>query len=337
MGAPASVDLKSLGDRRFFVELGSGGEGRVYAIPGQKDVVYKEFLSLSATSPDTSALATLIDLRNRWSQEDRDWLDQRTVWPRTAVMNGALLKGFLMPRIAGTYFRKHGVRTNPRIVPCEWNYLSFKDRYIKNPNISSEVPRAQLSEVLNLIADLSRTIEILHSYDIVLGDISGRNLLWTNNPAFRCLIIDNDSFRFTGSGGVASPKQSPDWEDPHLGQKPTSVDSDIYKLALAAYRGLWSAGTNRPSSSSLLASKQFGVPDEVVEIIQRSTAKDGRPTAQEWVSACKTQTLPSQSSPKRSSIPVVADSNLGATRNSQPVVGGVAGSRPVLPMRKKMD
>ena len=77
MGTPASVDLKSLGDRRFFVELGSGGEGRVFAIPGQKDVVYKEFLSLSATSPDTSALATLIDLRNRWSQEDRDWLDQR--------------------------------------------------------------------------------------------------------------------------------------------------------------------------------------------------------------------------------------------------------------------
>lgn len=337
MGAPASIDLRSIGDPRFFVELGSGGEGRVFSIPGQRDVVYKEFLSLSATAPDTSALTTLIDLRNRWSPEDKAWLDQRTVWPRTAVMNGALLKGFLMPRIAGTYFRKHGVRSNPRVIPCEWNYLSFKDRYITNPNISSEVPRVKLHEVLDLIADLSRTIEILHSYDIVLGDVSGRNLLWTNSPSLQCLIIDNDSFRFTGSGGVASPKQSPDWEDPHLGQKPTSVDSDIYKLALAAYRALWSAGTNRPSPSSLSESKRYGVPDEVVDLIRRSTAKDGRPTAQEWVAVCKKQTTPSQIIPSKPSAPVVVAGNLVAPQTSQPIVGGLAGPRPVLPMRKKAD
>lgn len=284
----SAVQFSSLGNPIHFKELGAGGEGRVFAIPGRADVVYKEFLDISTTSPGLQALERLIEVRDSWTVDETSWMTERSVWPQVAVMHGARLRGFLMARIPTNFYRKHGIRTNPRVVPCEWNYLALRDRFRTNPNIFSEVPNPDVFGVIELLLDLAKTIELLHQHQIVLGDLSGRNLLWTDRPSYRVLVIDNDGFRFIGTGGIASPKQSPDWDDPFLRGQPTSTASDVYKLGLAAYRSIASAGTERPSRSSMNNPRLVQAGGEIVDLILASTDSNDRPSAADWVVSLST-------------------------------------------------
>lgn len=280
---PTPIDFRTISGQ--LQELGRGGEGVVYSAATLGDRVYKEFLSAAYTTPDQAALDRLIGLQSQWSPEERVWLTQRTVWPETMVLEQGRLKGFVMPSIEKRYFRRHGIRQNPKTVLCEWNYLSMRTKFQSNPNIVSEVPRVSPVDALALVHDLSKTMKLLHKYGVIVGDISGKNLLWTDSPNLQVMIIDCDSFRIAGSGGVASPKQSPDWDDPYLNGKPTSQESDVYKLALAAYRSVWAVGTDRPQPPNFtLAPKPDGVPDELASLITRSLAETGRPSAEEWES-----------------------------------------------------
>jgi len=280
---PTPIDFRTISGQ--LQELGRGGEGVVYSAASLGKRVYKEFLSAAYTTPDQAALDRLIALQSQWTPEEKVWLTQRTVWPETLVLEQGRLRGFVMPSIEKRYFRRHGIRQNPKTVLCEWNYLSLRTKFQSNPNIVSEVPRVSPVDALALVHDLSKTIKLLHKYGVIIGDISGKNLLWTDSPNLQVMIIDCDSFRISGSGGVASPKQSPDWDDPFLNGKPTSQESDIYKLAIAAYRSVWAAGTDRPQPPSYkLAPKPNGVPDELLSLITRSMAETGRPSAEEWES-----------------------------------------------------
>jgi DNA-binding helix-hairpin-helix protein with protein kinase domain len=129
-------------------------------------------------------------------------------------------------------------------------------------------------------------MKILHKHGVIIGDISGKNLLWTDTPSFQVMVIDCDSFRILGEGGVASPKQSPDWDDPHLNGKATSQESDVYKLAVAAFRAIWASGTDRPLAPNyVVPAAPPGIPNEIRELITSSLQPNDRPTADEWEKA----------------------------------------------------
>jgi DNA-binding helix-hairpin-helix protein with protein kinase domain len=281
----SSIEYSSISGIEKKTELGRGGEGVVYGLPSANGLVYKEFLASAYTTPDLSALERLIEVRGSWSPEERVWLDARTVWPDVTVLSGGVLKGFLMPSIHQRFIRKHGIRSNPKTVLCEWNYLTHRAKFVSNSNIYSEVPRVDHLDALALVFDLAQSIAMLHKHGVIIGDLSGKNLLWTNSPSLQVMIIDNDSFRLTGTGGVASPKQSPDWDDPFLVGKPTSQESDIYKLGLAAFRAIWSSGTDRPTFDTKdLTTRLDGIPETVMDVVWDSLRAEGRPTAADWVS-----------------------------------------------------
>jgi hypothetical protein len=275
--------LSALGHPSTFQELGKGGEGQVFAIPNRPNWVYKQYLQTAATAPGQTALQSLIDLKLKMSPSEQTWLFERTIWPETIVVDQGRMRGFLMRKISPEYFRKQGIRLNPRTVLCEWNLLAMRDRYLGNPNIISTVPSVEAFDALRLIVDLAKTVVLLHKYQVIVGDMSGRNLLWTDTPTWRVLIIDCDSLRVDGSAGVASPKQSPDWDDPHLNGGATTQNSDIYKLGLAAFRGVWAATTDRPDHSVPLRVPN-GIPEDLSHLVLASTRESGRPAADEWVS-----------------------------------------------------
>ena len=283
---PSHIEFRTLAASGQMVELGRGGEGAVFKVPNLGDKVYKEFLAASYTSPDHSALTRLIDLQSQWTPDEKTWLINRTVWPETMVLDNGVLKGFVMPGIQRRFFRKHGIRSNPRTVLCEWNYLSLRTRFHNNPNIVTEVPRVSPPDAHALVHDFAKTMKILHKHGVIIGDISGKNLLWTDTPSFQVMVIDCDSFRILGEGGVASPKQSPDWDDPHLNGKATSQESDVYKLAVAAFRAIWASGTDRPLAPNyVVPAAPPGIPNEIRELITRSLQPNDRPTADEWEKA----------------------------------------------------
>lgn len=274
--------LSALGPPSTFQELGKGGEGQVFAVPSRPHAVYKQYLQTAATAPGQGALQALIDLKAGMSTSEQLWLNERAVWPETIVVDQGRMRGFLMRKIAPEYFRQQGIRLSPRNVLCEWNLLAMRDRYLRNPNIVSTVPDIEPFDALRLVIDLAKTVALLHKYNVIVGDMSGRNLLWTDSPTWRVLIIDCDSLRVDGSAGVASPKQSPDWDDPHLNGGATTKNSDVYKLGLAAFRGVWAATTDRPDHSVPLRVPS-GVPDDLSNLVLLSTSAGGRPTAEEWV------------------------------------------------------
>jgi hypothetical protein len=278
----ATALLSSLGHPSTFQELGKGGEGQVFAVSTHPQSVYKQYLNAAATAPGQSALQGLIDLKSSMNPDEQTWLSERTIWPEVIVVEQGRMRGFLMRKIAPEYFRQQGIRISPRNVLCEWNLLAMRDRYLNNPNVVSNVPRVEPFDALKLVVDLAKTVALLHKYRVIIGDMSGRNLLWTDRPTWRVLIIDCDSLRIDGSNGVASPKQSPDWEDPYLTSATTTQSSDIYKLGLAAFRGVWAATTDRPDHSLPLHAPS-GIPDELVKLVLDSTGASNRPSADDWV------------------------------------------------------
>jgi hypothetical protein len=324
-----AIPISQLARPGDLTEIGKGGEGRVYRIASMPGVVYKEFVDFPGHTPSRSALEELMGALQQMTPAEQTWLSDRTTWPRTLVLDGNKMKGFLMPIIGQQYFRKYGIRANPKTVACEWNYLSMREKYAQNKNIYSEVPRITPFGAFSAVVDLAKTIAILHKYQIVVGDISGRNLLWTDTPSLRVMVIDCDSFHPEGKVGVSPPKQSPDWEDPALTSALTTMHSDIYKLALAAFRGIWAATTDRPlAGNKAIPPVTDGVPEVVRSLIERSVGNGARPTAQEWVDHLSQAVA-------FAGRPAIAVDNSG--KISRPVVdrsGQIPRpERPIIPMR----
>jgi hypothetical protein len=79
------------------------------------------------------------------------------------------------------------------------------------------------------------------------------------------------------------PKQTPEWDDPTLTSYETTQASDVYKLALAAYRAVWIASSDRPPADRGATPLPDGIPPELAQFIGSSVAPAGRPTAHDWM------------------------------------------------------
>lgn len=335
-----TIEFRSITAPGNLSEIGRGGEGLVYRVASMPAMVYKEFKQFPGHSPNRTALEEIVRLLDRMDQAEKQWVLERTTWPQKMVLEGQRLRGFTMSLIPPHFFRTHGARIAPKKITCEWNYLSMRDKFRTNQNIVSDVPQLSPPDVLKVVADFARTMEILHKYELVIGDISGRNLLWSDRPSPRVMVIDVDSFHFEGRTGVSSPKQSPDWDDPHLGQNNnfTTIESDRYKLALAAYRGVWAATTERPAPPQQpVRNVPRGVPDAIRDLVNRGLGPSGgRPTASDWVNTIR-DALRFEGRPV-----LKVDQTGGAARPASPQTDGVVrpaspqtGSlpRPVIKMR----
>ena len=268
--------------RANLTELASGGEGIVHEIAGQPQLVFKEYKRIVLPKLNTVALEGLADLESQIPHSDWARIADRTTWPHTLVYDGGQVVGFLMDRIPATYYKKYGLRQSPRTVPCEWNYIIHRGS-TSAASMVSEIPTVDVKAILSLIKDLAVTVQVLHRSGVVVGDMSGKNLIWDIAPSPRVLLIDCDSFRLDGRPSTTDAKQSPEWVDPTVGAGQTTMQSDIYKLGLAAFRSLWQATAGDPSPTRLNRDIPDGVSRDLVQLIESSTARSGRPTADDWV------------------------------------------------------
>jgi len=280
---PATIEYTTGIDSNLLEQINQGGEGRIFEFVNDQATIYKEFFFSSRHPPNLRALQQLITVMESCSEKERMYIESRTVWPRVAVTDRGRLRGYLMKRVPAQFFRLYGLRNRPRNILCDWNYLSMRDRYENNPRLLSEIPKPNAAQISALIADLARTVQELHRHDVIVGDMSGQNLIWTDQPSLHVMLIDCDSFRVRGSAGVNYPKETPDWEDPVVQQGRTNQQSDIYKLGVAAYRAVWAATTHLPPRDLADRPPPVGVPAALPSLIARSTGTGDRPSAAEWV------------------------------------------------------
>lgn len=279
-----SITTKELSTLGSLTQLGDGGEGVVYRasrVPGQ---VYKEYKPAVAHEVNPVGLETTIDILNRLSPSARTFVTERSAWPHTLVQKNGRVSGFLMQEIPDEFSCEHGMVGRPRTVLTDWNKLVTRDDWMDKSNIESTVPRIRIKEkqdetvLLGLLLDLSRFFAHLHDHNVVVGDVSGRNILWTTVPKATVFLIDCDGFRIEGERAVTSSKQSPDWFDPQLSGE-TTLDSDRFKLATAIYRAYFSDAFGSPTDpkSSAGANGQ-----KILQLARQGVAPTARTTAHQW-------------------------------------------------------
>ena len=262
-------------------QLATGGEGIVYSVRSKPDVVYKEYKVNIRPTLNILALEGLVDLGPAINAEDWARISSRTSWPHTLVIDGAQPTGFLMNRIDKRFYKNYGLKKNPRRVLCEWNHIVYQAEPL-GVGMTSDIPRLDTPQKLALVHDLAHTIAILHRHNVIVGDISGRNLLWTLDPEPQVMIIDCDSFRIDGKPGTSPSKQSPYWTDDLAIGRDTDQSSDCHKIAVAAYRAILHDPSKPPSPDKILNTHRDDIPHDIRNLIAAGLENTNRPSAAEW-------------------------------------------------------
>jgi len=264
--------------------LAAGGEGVVYRLRSRPRLVFKEYKEAQRPTLNVAALTGLIESVDAMPAPDRQRFSDRTIWPSHLVVRNGEVLGFLMPSIDSSYYCRYGLRANPKVVLCDWNQLIYhQGSGSLPPHMVSEVPTASPKERTGLVKDLAETLAVIHRSNLIVGDMSGKNLLWTLAPA-RVVFIDCDSFRLDGAPGACAHKESPGWVDPTLQGAPTTRTSDIYKLGVAAYRSLWNDPSSVVTPDVVRRQPADTIASTIVELVASSVGPvSSRPTAQEWV------------------------------------------------------
>jgi hypothetical protein len=270
-------------------KIAAGGEGVVHEVRTMPHVVFKQFKSSLPEPPDFRVLAELVEFPSKLKPADRDRLLSRTTWPTTLVTSGSSrITGYLMRALPTDLYRRYGLRANPQNVLCDWNQISYSGEILP-PHMVSEIPALSTEQILIILADLVATVGILHRNGCAVGDMSGKNLVWSASP-LSTMLIDCDSFRI-GGRGVCVPKESPGWIDSALAGGPTTMESDIFKIGVAAFRALWRVTTGQTVTADDVRVRRGAgsgdIPPHVSELIEASIVPSGRVTIEDWIERCR--------------------------------------------------
>ncbi|MEW2625634.1 hypothetical protein [Streptomyces sp. NPDC048106] len=319
-----SIDFTTLalGDR-----LGQGGQGTVHQVrnkrinkgvaDGDWAVVYKEYSAAVLPALDTAALESAVALLSRLSDSEARWLCDKTAWPAAVVHRQGRACGFLM-RAVPDRFRftlrslTAGSPAQPRLATVE--YLLNDDSYVTGIGLT-----VGDRDRLLLLADLAATLHRLHGFNVTVGDVSPKNLLFALTPRPECFLIDSDAMRLRGAS-VLPQAETPDWQVPP-GEKRATPASDVYKLGLLAVRLF--ARDQTTTDPAALAQTGSGLGDLARASLDLDPARRPNPAAwaEELAAAAATATnQPKKNQQKQKPKP--------ARQHSGPAVTGRGSGRP---------
>jgi hypothetical protein len=201
-----------------------GAKGIVYVVDAS--TYYKEYLQPVG---EPGHLDELISWRRSLPAADREFLDAHCAWPLRRVRSDAGTTGFLMSPAPDQFWadmlgERHTVELQHLIHTAAAKRLGLT------------VP--DRPQRLRMVQDLADLLALLDAHDIVYGDISEKNVLWTLEGAPATYLIDCDNARPAGSSHRDSAMARNDgWRDPLLGpDDQPNVDSDRFALAVFFYR-----------------------------------------------------------------------------------------------------
>ena len=276
---PAPVPRIGLNNLLLGNELGGGGQGKVtevtgLVIGGRWPAVLKTY-NAATVNPDKAVLERIVAFPAQLAPGDSTWLHEHTAWPAVIAEDSGVIRGFLMRAVPDAYY--FGFRTRTRGTRRQLADVAFllnTDQYVTSAGLSVS-DRDRLALLTSLAGALSR----LHSLDIVVGDLSPKNLLFSLAPAPDCFIIDCDAMCVRGET-VLPQIQTPDWEVP-TGETTATSAADAYKFGLLATRLFARDQSSRdPAALSAFA-------PELGRLAQASLQHDPsqRPAPRDWIPA----------------------------------------------------
>lgn len=232
------IDKAALGAMEYIAE---GGQGRIYRCtqlrlpdyPGP--LAYKEFKP-GQLSP--AGLEAIIGVRSRLDDDTRHRLDTLTTWPIRLVRDGGPVVGLLMPLIKDEFVHVGLSMTgSPMRKEREIQYLFLAADRLERLGF----PRVNLYQRFAICLRLAQAFEILSANNVVYGDFSAKNALFSLGPGRRdaaAILVDCDAVRVKGTMSAVPQLNSPDWEPPGEERTRLTTHTDLYKYALFVLRCL---------------------------------------------------------------------------------------------------
>ncbi|MGS2619260.1 hypothetical protein ACVCAH_32765 [Micromonospora sp. LZ34] len=227
MGRVTLASLGPLGD-----ELGSGGQGTVYALPQSRSpsLVYKAYSEDVLADLDADVLTDMIEVPSGLPGRDRHELLAAAAWPRRVVTQGDRVRGFTMALVPQRF------HTTLKLLKGHQVRLGQTQLLLNPPDYLDRVElRIDDQFRLELLADIAGTLRLFHRLGLTVGDLSPNNLLYSRTGKPRCHFIDCDAMQLNGRT-VLPQVETTDWEVPAGGGALGSKDSDAYKFALLCVR-----------------------------------------------------------------------------------------------------
>ena len=277
------IDSSILNKRR---ELGKGGFGIVYEVEtpaklvGEPTCAFKEYLQ---AGPDELAnLQVLVDFRNGMSEPDRDVLDHYTTWPLDTVVDNGSVVGFLM-RLVPQHFIETSIAqvagTASTMRSLSW---LAKPGHARN-NGGTVVEETDILARLRYCAWMAHVMQFLHARNMVYGDLSVTNILWSTSEDEPIMFIDMDPVRIESRSPAIPQANSPNMESPEKrldGQSEQDEYTDRYKLALLIYFVL--ASKTKPSRNLSHVTGMIDAAGLGMLAAGLSADKATRPSAMDW-------------------------------------------------------
>ena len=256
-----------LTDLAAATKVAEGGQGTVFRLTRPAGTLLKLYHREVAVL--AVELARLIEL------PAREAVATRTAWPSGRVFDRGRCVGLLMPEAPDRFTTTIAGRR--RLL--ELQFLLYPRRAMW-----AELPLPTDDERRVLAAGYVELFRELHRHDVVLGDVSMRNLLWTLSGGPGVFAIDCDGFRVAGRPPAVRPADTAGWVDP-AGPREITLDTDRYKLALLTLRILLANHRVTPEDvrGHPLLHGRLGPP--LALLAARAAIPGSRPTAECWLGA----------------------------------------------------
>ena len=226
------------GDLRLGELLAEGGEGRVFALPLQPHLVFKEYQHPLPRGHLSDLVA--------WPRAGDPALVKRVEasasWPAAVVAGtGDTAAGVVMPRAPRRFALRH---RDGATRLANLSYLTADPAY-REVAYGIGLPPAFSPERLGIVYALARLLEAFEKLDppVGHGDLSARNVLWSLQRGPEVFVIDCDNCERFGTDGAPLSHEgrrramTPNWDDPAVapGGNP-GIEADRYSLALIFLR-----------------------------------------------------------------------------------------------------
>jgi DNA-binding helix-hairpin-helix protein with protein kinase domain len=266
---------RSLNELGALDKLADGGQGTVYRAARMPGELYKRYHDLSQWN--AGELKRLIRRvhSDPMPAAAREFILTATAWPTGVVLEDGEHVGMMMPEAPANFTTLIGGQTRLK----ELQFLIFPPK-----PMWSEVQLPDPDQRRGLALGYVRLFKALHDGDIIIGDVSPRNFLWTLDPQPSVYAIDCDGFRINGYPAATPQAQTPDWVDPGQETGKATFDGDRFKLALLVLRILLTEPKATPAVVAADPKRREVVGERVAALAERVAAGE-RCHAAEWLRA----------------------------------------------------
>jgi len=342
-GRAEEVRLADLG---VLEEIADGGQGKVYRIPARPGELLKRYHPHVCDQLNPGALRRIIARPAAMTAADRRLVTESTAWPTALVTDGGRYVGFLMRQAPERFSATIG--RSGKLLELQFLLHPLKPMW-RALVLPSPAERRELAKCY------VRFFQVLHRYDVIVGDVSMKNFLWTLRDGPAIFALDCDGFRLNGHHPAVPQPQTPDWEDRTAVQGRATLESDRYKLALLVIRVLLADPYLTPPDVMKRPELAGQLGEALTGLVRRAAADRVRPTAEHWLRALdgrptvvlsspggepRSGQSPGRAGPARPTVPL---GRTGTRRRSappppvRPDPGPDPAERPIIPLRPRTE